>query len=484
MFIRVCGGRKKTEKFVSTKGTISVTTNITGASITVMDGATPVASGSTLSGKEFTTEKIKYGTYVVTVKKDGYKEYSQQVVLNGDNVKVDAQLEEIKAEEVKAELKGAYRTGEKSVQVNFTNKIKEPTKDNFSIEGLTISDAKITDDQKSVILTVSGMELDKTYTVKTNNILDANGKSVADGAVDFTARKITYQAKMEIVDVKTGKSITEIKSDGKETAKFVVTLLDDAGNVIKDNAEVRFTTTAGNFAETKVSAQSGVATNIFTSEISATKKDALVTATVVASDNKDLINIEAKRTLSMSPVVEKDNNGASLTDVMVETCDRVILYFNKDVNVTDYTKNTTDEKYSYDPSKMEIEIADNAGTYETVDAYKAATKTPLTPVALAPVKGESKALYAILDSDVNGDHLTDNAKTIVKITDKTKAVPTTESKSTNVTDIRTPSMLSVTNKGLNQIKITFSEPIQIGNTGNGAAALEKWVIDNTSLANA
>ena len=191
-----------------TEGTITITTNVTGASITVMDGATVVTSGSTFSGKTYTSEKIKYGTYVVTVTKEGCKDFTQTVVLNSDDVKVDAQLESVNA--VKAELKDAYKVNDTKVQVNFTNKIAVPTKDNFSIEGLTISDAKITDDQKSVILTVSGMELDKTYTVKTKNIVDANGKAVADGSVDFVARKIAYQAKMEIVDVKTGKSITRL----------------------------------------------------------------------------------------------------------------------------------------------------------------------------------------------------------------------------------------------------------------------------------
>ncbi|MCI5501254.1 MAG: hypothetical protein MR409_04925, partial [Lachnospiraceae bacterium] len=388
-----------------------------------------------------------------------------------------AKLESVN--EVKAELKDAYKSNETQVQVNFTNKIAVPTKDNFSIEGLTISDVKITDDQKSVLLTVSGMELDKTYTVAVKNIIDANGKAVADGKVDFVARKITYKADMDIVDVKTGKSITEIKSDGKETAKFVVTLKDDAGNVIKDNAEIRFTTTAGNFAETKVSAQSGVATNIFTSEISSTKKDALVTATVVASDNKDLINIDAKRILSMNPNVDTNNNGASLTDVMVETCDRVILYFNKDVNVTDYTKNDDKNKYKYDSSKLEITIGDNAGTAETVEGCK----QTFNPMALAPVPDNPKALYAILDVDTKDNILTDNSKAIVKITDKTKAVPTTESKSTYVTDVCNPSMLSVTNpnKSLRKIEITFSEPVQNRTKDNSAEDLEKWVIDNIKL---
>ncbi|MCI5502073.1 MAG: PEGA domain-containing protein [Lachnospiraceae bacterium] len=477
MFIRVCGGRKKSEKFVSTKGTISVTTNITGAAVEIYDGPTLVTTGSTMSGKTYTSKKIPNGTYVVTVSKDGYKNFTQTATVNGDDFKIDALLETVDA--VKAELKGAHKVNDTQVQVDFTNKIDVPTKDNFSIEGLTIEDAKLTDDQQSVVLTVKGMELDKTYTVKTTNIVDINGRTVADGTADFVARKIQYKVDIKAYDVKTGENVTQIKSDGESTAKFVVTLYDDAGNVVKDKAEVRFTTTAGNFAETKVSAQSGVASNIFTSEISSTDKDALITATVVESDNKDLINLNEKMTLRMSPE-DKDNKGASLTDVMVETCDRVILYFNKDVNATDYTKNTKDHKYEYDDSKMEIKIADNAGTKETVDDY--GREKAYEPMALVPVEGNTKALCAILNTDDdNNDYLTDNAKAIIEVKDKTKAVPTTESKSTIVKDIRTPSMLSVKKDGLRRIKITFSEPIQNKNNKGSAEDESKWVIDNVNL---
>ena len=102
MFIRICGGRKKSEKFVSTKGTISVTTNISGASITIMDGSKVVTSGSAVDGKPLTTGKIPNGTYVVTVSKEGYKPNTQNVVVNGDVVKIDSALELVI--DVKADL--------------------------------------------------------------------------------------------------------------------------------------------------------------------------------------------------------------------------------------------------------------------------------------------------------------------------------------------------------------------------------------------
>ena len=71
MFIRASGGRKKSEKFVSTKGTITITSNVTGASIKVLNGADVIttATGSELD-KTVITGKIPYGTYDVVISKD------------------------------------------------------------------------------------------------------------------------------------------------------------------------------------------------------------------------------------------------------------------------------------------------------------------------------------------------------------------------------------------------------------------------------
>ena len=46
MFIRVSGGRKKSEKFVATEGTITVSTNVSGASVKVASGSEIKAEGT------------------------------------------------------------------------------------------------------------------------------------------------------------------------------------------------------------------------------------------------------------------------------------------------------------------------------------------------------------------------------------------------------------------------------------------------------
>ena len=95
MFLRVYGGRKKSENFVSTKGTISVTTNISGASIKI----TSTTSGSSavvddaFKDKTYTTTKLAPGEYEVVVTKEGYDPYKTTVKVNGD-VTVEANLKE------------------------------------------------------------------------------------------------------------------------------------------------------------------------------------------------------------------------------------------------------------------------------------------------------------------------------------------------------------------------------------------------------
>ena len=66
MFIRASGGRKKSGKFVSTKGKITVSTNVSGASVKVTSGSEIKAEGTatgTASGAAFTTAKLPNGTY-------------------------------------------------------------------------------------------------------------------------------------------------------------------------------------------------------------------------------------------------------------------------------------------------------------------------------------------------------------------------------------------------------------------------------------
>ena len=165
MFIRASGGRKKSGKFVSTEGTITVSTNVSGASVKVASGSEIKAEGTatgTVSGAAFTTAKLPNGTYTVTVSKDGYKEVSKEVVVDGD-VEKEFELEKIKFE--------AAQVGRQSIKVtgdDLTDKVEDYTlKKGKSI--VSIASVKLADDKKSAVITSASSALSEgDYTVSFN----------------------------------------------------------------------------------------------------------------------------------------------------------------------------------------------------------------------------------------------------------------------------------------------------------------------------
>ena len=461
---------------VATSAAVTVEANVTGASIKIMNGTEVVATTNTGDNKTATLKDIPNGTYDVVVSKDGYETTKTSVTVSGTDAKVEVTL----AEELPTAFSAVKAVGTNRIQIDFTGVIDGATKDNFVIEGAAVSSAAVTADKKSVIIeTTENLTEGKEYSITISGIV-SKGEAVATAKATFKAKEIQYELKLTTAGDK-----TTIKSDGKETLKVTATLVDENGEVVKDvdQVEVEFRTTAGSFAETKVTVQNGVATNMFTSEVSTTEKTAQITATVVSAANKSLLNKTATRNITLSPNVNTEADqtvGASLTDVVVETADRVVLYFNKDVNVTDYTTNDGDNVYNYSAGKMKIEIFDKASNEKDSISESDAT---IAPYALAPVEGNTKALYAILPTS---QVLTDNSKVVVKVTDKTKSVDAVATKSTLVSDIRVPSILGVENDGLRSIKVIFSEPVQ-SKAGNSAATtynaddVAKWVIDGTKL---
>ncbi|MCI5501818.1 MAG: carboxypeptidase-like regulatory domain-containing protein [Lachnospiraceae bacterium] len=121
MFIRACGGRKKSEKFVSTKGTISVTTNISGASIKITSGASTSASvvaEGVATGTSFTTaNKLAPGEYTVEVSKKGYDTQTIKVSVDGDKT-IDVTLVESIKTGASAEVTNAIPGYPNTVLVN------------------------------------------------------------------------------------------------------------------------------------------------------------------------------------------------------------------------------------------------------------------------------------------------------------------------------------------------------------------------------
>ena len=129
-----------------TEGTITITTNVTGAAVKVLNGAKVVATatGSELD-KTVITGKVPYGTYDVVISKDGYETVTKNVVVNGENVNVDATLTEVEKLEVssisavnaagvKTALNGATVSRSSSFEMTLNKAVDEETVTNSTIK--------------------------------------------------------------------------------------------------------------------------------------------------------------------------------------------------------------------------------------------------------------------------------------------------------------------------------------------------------------
>ena len=192
MFIRGCGGRKKSEKFVSTKGSVTVTAIISGVGIKVVSGTAVYAAG-TAEGTSFTTAKLPNGTYEVVVSKAGYDDVVVPVVVNGD-VAVTAELKNVSLAVSSVKAINAMQ-----IEVKFNNIMDRATvekTDNFKIEAMNtqdvgfptrdnIEDITLQDDAQTAIITLNtpmtnGYEYEVTAY---KEIKSAAGKNLTEKSV-------------------------------------------------------------------------------------------------------------------------------------------------------------------------------------------------------------------------------------------------------------------------------------------------------------
>ena len=377
------------------------------------------------------------------------------------------------------ELKVTAVTVITSTKVNVTfSKAIDKTTDasKFTIsDGATVSGVELNADNTVATLVINGLTANKEYT------LTVKGVTSGDAKLDSYETKFTAKTDEYALDMDDGiENGNVMKADGKTTTKVTVKLVDSNGELVKDvdQVELDFYTTAGTFANKTVTVQKGIAENTFTSESLVAAKTAKIMVTIINAKDKNLLNVSNTMNIVLDPNPETtvdDTVGATLTDIKVQTADKVALFFNKVVKVTDYTKNdkVTNNIYGYDATKMEIEVTDGA------------KKATVPVIGLSAIEGNDKALYAHLATGTTYQtlkQLTDNADITVKVIDKTK-VPVTATKTALLQDITNPSVLSVTNNGLTQIILTFSEAV---NPFTGASAADKennYVIDGIPLSN-
>lgn len=312
------------------------------------------------------------------------------------------------------------------------------------------------------------------------------GKELATATIAYELPKAEslYDVKLTIKDEK-----TVVKADGKDQALVTFELRDNQGQIITDagKVEVAFTATFGNFGEKRVTVQNGIAQALFTSESLQDAKTALITATVVEAENKNLVNLKAERNILLDPNPNTGNVeekvGATLTDVAASQADRVIVYFNKEVDVHNYTVGNT---FKVDPKKLDLNVWTEVPNNEAHTAEKPKNAKKVEVKGILPVEGNKKALTVMLDAEEHGTTkntttgvLTDNSNFKVQTVDKTGTLNVEGFKSTTLTDARVPAMLDVQRTDLKEIKVLLSEAIN----SKSANDPKNWVLDGLRLDN-
>lgn len=316
------------------------------------------------------------------------------------------------------------------------------------------------------------------------------GKEIPAATITYEMPKAEslYDVKLTIKDEK-----TVVKADGKDQALVTFELRDNQGQVITDagKVEVAFTATFGNFGEKRVTVQNGIAQALFTSESLQDAKTALITATVVEAENKNLVNLKAERNILLDPNPNtgdvEEKVGATLTDVAASQADRVIVYFNKEVDVHNYTLKQKDPKtgkmvdtFKVDPNKLDLNVWTEVPNNEAHTAAAPKNAKAVTVKGILPVEGNKKALTVMLDAEATtAAVLTDNSNFKVQTVDKTGTLDVEGFKSTTLTDARVPAMLDVQRTDLKEIKVLLSEAIN----SDSAKDPKNWVLDGLRLDN-
>ncbi len=333
-----------------------------------------------------------------------------------------------------------------SVKITFSQAIDTEgvTAENFTINNdVTVREAKVSEDGKTVDLTIAGATYDTEYEVT------VKGVKVAGEAKDTTCKFKTpaaaagYQPKLDVGD-------KPMKSDGQSTRVVKFELRDSAGELVNaEGVEVLFETTLGNFAEPRATLDKGVAENTFTSQALNSTRTATITASVIAADNKDLIGQSVIGNIVLTPNPEQLTDtsiGAIITNAVAPTADRVVAYFQKDVEAKDFRK----ANGALDESKFSATVKSGVDSgFQNGNPHKV--------VGVLDVEGEPNALELLVETP-----MTDNTTISVTFQDKRNASSVINSSNTvycKLTDGYQPSALKVNVVDNHTLEIEFSEAV-------------------------
>lgn len=348
-----------------------------------------------------------------------------------------------------------------TLKVNFNKAVDSVAKENFSIAGAVVNAATLSEDKKSVTLSVSGLTYETEYTVVAANIL-VDGKPVTLEGTKFKMPAVTDVYNLELT---TDAPNDAILANGADNLVLTAKLKDKvtgAVDVNADNVVISFSSTYGNLANTRVTVQDGVATVVLTSEFSQKDLVSKVDAQIIeaSGDYKDLIgkvvgtkNVHFKVDLGGGTDLETP----LLTGAESNQADRVTLKFNQDVTVKNFVEfNEVTKKYVVDiDGNANLVDGVNVLVYQNLD--NAGKPVALKVRGLKPVAGNTKALEVILDKQ---QVLEDNKAVFVEITQPSTNGEKKTQADFILTDARKPEATSVVSQGLKHVVVKYSEPVK------------------------
>lgn len=357
-----------------------------------------------------------------------------------DKIFADSQPGDFKVESVSA-------INKTKIEVKFNKEVDAVSSKNFTIEGAAVTAATLSEDKKTVVLSISGLDYSKTYKVVVNGVL-VDGEQVKDAFKSFTMPAVTdlYTLKVEPKDA-------TLTANGGDNTVVSFQLLDVNGQIDKnaDDIVLEISTTFGNLANSRVTVQNGVGQVVLASEFSTKEVIAKLKSQVIeaSGDYKDLIGkIAGESEVRFLPSgAEFDIDAITFSKAESNQADRVVLTFDKAVAPQTFVLTNKDGSFKTDGVAQIFKDKVNFTVTQDGKSRKI--------VGVRSVGENAKAIEVILAKE---DALKDNAEVTVEAT-----LGTTNNKDTFIlTDARQPEVTSVNPEGLKTLKLKFSESISDG----------------------
>lgn len=347
-----------------------------------------------------------------------------------------------------------------TVEVVFNQKVDSVSKDNFKIaedvaEGATAAEVAVEDAILSENGLVATLTLANSAKLGQDYVMTATGLACGgkvQGALTGKFTSLTtedqYVAVME-------SDATYLKADNSSNTQVRFKIYDGTGKLCEDlnGVEVKFSTTRGSVGGQSVAVRNGVATVMFTSENLTSNATAVITGEVVtALGHGDILGLKSTTSILLTPNPGEIDaqQGAMVTHMTVQTADRIIAYFNKEVKAEEFLN--SDGKLN--ANKVEIEVKDGvnyANGCEVATILQGDASTGSEP---------NKTLQILMAKP-----LRDNSEIKMTFKDKRYNVATSNTVYDRLVDATQPAVYNVeaVNKAgqpsMRMLKVTFSEAV-------------------------